>query len=261
MDTSLTAKTALITGGSLGLGLAMAKHFYGAGANVAILARRPEPLVEAAAEIAAQDGDGEVAYFPCDVTDPNAVIATHKAVVERFGQVDILVNNAGQSAAKPFTEITDAEWQADLDLKLMAAVRLTRLVWPAMQEQKWGRVINLLNVYAKTPDANTAPTSISRAAGMALTKVLSAEGAADNILVNALLIGFLESDQIRRRHVASGSNDSLEDFIAKAGERLPMGRMGRAEECADLALFLASERGSYITGCAINMDGGLSKVV
>lgn len=261
MDTSLTAKTALITGGSLGLGLAMAKHFYGAGANVAILARRPEPLVEAAAEIAAQDGDGEVAYFPCDVTDANAVIATHKAVVKRFGQVDILVNNAGQSAAKPFTQITDAEWQADLDLKLMAAVRLTRLVWPAMQEQKWGRVINLLNVYAKTPDANTAPTSISRAAGMALTKVLSAEGAADNILVNALLIGFLESDQIRRRHVASGSNDSLEDFIAKAGERLPMGRMGRAEECADLALFLASERGSYITGCAINMDGGLSKVV
>ena len=261
MDTSLTAKTALITGGSLGLGLAMAKHFYSAGANVAILARRPEPLVEAAAEIAAQDGEGDVAYFPCDVTDPSAVIAAHKAVVERFGPVDILVNNAGQSAAKPFTQITDAEWQADLDLKLMAAVRLTRLVWPAMQEQKWGRVINLLNVYAKTPDANTAPTSISRAAGMALTKVLSAEGAADNILVNALLIGFLESDQIRRRHVASGSNDSLEDFIAKAGERLPMGRMGRAEECADLALFLASERGSYITGCAINMDGGLSKVV
>lgn len=261
MDTSLTAKTALITGGSLGLGLAMAKHFYSAGANVAILARRPEPLVEAAAEIAAQEGEGDVAYFPCDVTDPSVVIATHKAVVKRFGAVDILVNNAGQSAAKPFIQITDEEWQADLDLKLMAAVRLTRLVWPAMQEQKWGRVINLLNVYAKTPDANTAPTSISRAAGMALTKVLSAEGAADNILVNALLIGFIESDQIRRRHVASGSNDSLDDFIAKAGERLPMGRMGRAEECADLALFLASERGSYITGCAINMDGGLSKVV
>ena len=261
MDTSLTNKTALITGGSLGLGLAMAKHFYSAGANVAILARRPEPLIEAAAEIAEQDGDGNVAYFACDVTDPTAVIATHNGVVERFGPVDILVNNAGQSAAKPFSQITDEEWQADLDLKLMAAIRLTRLVWPNMQAQQWGRVLNLLNVYAKTPDANTAPTSISRAAGMALTKVLSAEGAADNILVNALLIGFLESDQIRRRHDASGSNDSLEEFIAKAGERLPMGRMGRAEECADLALFLASERGSYITGCAINMDGGLSKVV
>ncbi|MEC7955719.1 MAG: SDR family oxidoreductase [Pseudomonadota bacterium] len=261
MDTSLNNRTAIITGGSLGLGLAMAKHFYSAGAKVAILARRPEPLEQAAHDIAQQPGNGEVACFACDVTDPKAVVATHKAVVEHFGAVDILVNNAGQSAAKPFTQISDEEWQADLDLKLMAAVRLTRLVWPAMQAQKWGRVINLLNVYAKTPDANTAPTSISRAAGMALTKVLSAEGAADNILVNALLIGFLESDQIRRRHVASGSNDSLEEFIAKAGERLPMGRMGRAEECADLALFLASERGSYITGCAINMDGGLSKVV
>ena len=261
MDTSLNSRTTIITGGSLGLGLAMAKHFYSAGAKVAILARRPEPLEQAASDIAQQPGTGEVAHFACDVTDPEAVIATHKAVVERFGAVDILVNNAGQSAAKPFTQISDEEWQADLDLKLMAAVRLTRLVWPGMQAQKWGRVLNLLNVYAKTPDANTAPTSISRAAGMALTKVLSAEGAADNILVNALLIGFLESDQIRRRHVASGSNDSLEEFIAKAGERLPMGRMGRAEECADLALFLASERGSYITGCAINMDGGLSKVV
>ena len=261
MDTSLNNKTAIITGGSLGLGLAMAKHFYTAGANVAILARRPEPLKKAAAEIAQENGDGEVAHFACDVTDPQAVIATHQAVIERFEPVDILVNNAGQSAAKPFSQISDEEWQADLDLKLMAAVRLTRLVWPSMQARKWGRVINLLNVYAKTPDANTAPTSISRAAGMALTKVLSAEGAADNILVNALLIGFLESDQIRRRHEASGSNDSLEEFIAKAGERLPMGRMGRAEECADLALFLASERGSYITGCAINMDGGLSKVV
>ncbi|NCF34153.1 MAG: SDR family oxidoreductase [Proteobacteria bacterium] len=261
MDTSLNNKTAIITGGSLGLGLAMAKHFYAAGANVAILARRMEPLEKAAAEIAQENSDGAVAHFACDVTDPKAVIATHQAVIERFGPVDILVNNAGQSAAKPFSQISDEEWQADLDLKLMAAVRLTRLVWPNMQERKWGRVINLLNVYAKTPDANTAPTSISRAAGMALTKVLSAEGAADNILVNALLIGFLESDQIRRRHEASGSNDSLDDCIAKAGERLPMGRMGRAEQCADLALFLASERGSYITGCAINMDGGLSKVV
>jgi len=122
-------------------------------------------------------------------------------------------------------------------------------------------VINLLNVYAKLPDAGTAPTSISRAAGMALTKVLSAEGAADNILVNAMLIGFIESDQIRRRHETSDSNVSLEDFIAKAGKGLPMGRMGKAEEAADLALFLASDRASYITGCAINMDGGLSKAL
>lgn len=267
MDTSLNGRVALITGGSKGLGLAMAKAYYLAGAKVAILARDAKALSNAEDEISKLSvsdnvsANNAIASFVCDVTDPQGIIATHKEVVGSLGNIDILVNNAGQSAAKPFIQITDEEWQADLDLKLMAAVRLTRLVWPHMSEQKWGRVINLLNVYAKLPDAGTAPTSISRAAGMALTKVLSAEGAADNILVNAMLIGFIESDQIRRRHEASGSNASLEEFIAKAGKGLPMGRMGKAEEAADLALFLASERASYLTGCAINMDGGLSKAL
>lgn len=267
MDTSLNGKVALITGGSKGLGLAMAKAFYSHGAKVALLARGAQDLATAEAEIRAVEvsdlyrASADVATFVCDVTDAEAIDSTHRAAVSQLGSVDILVNNAGQSAAKPFLKITDEEWQKDLDLKLMAAVRLTRLVWPTMAERQWGRVINLLNVYAKLPDAGTAPTSISRAAGMALTKVLSAEGASNNILVNAMLIGFIESDQIRRQHQASESPLSLQDFIAKAGERLPMKRMGHAEEAADLALFLASERSSYVTGCAINMDGGLSKAL
>ena len=267
VDTSLNGRTALITGASKGLGLATAKAFYSHGAKVVLLARGAADLDAAKAEIRhltvadAHRDSADVAAFVCDVTDAKAIAATHQQAVDRFGPVDILVNNAGQSAAKPFLNITDDEWQADLDLKLMAAVRLSRLVWPNMAERQWGRIINLLNVYAKLPDAGTAPTSISRAAGMALTKVLSAEGAADNILVNAMLIGFIESDQIRRQHDASDGSLSLDEFIAKAGQRLPMKRMGRAEEAADLALFLASERASYLTGCAINMDGGLSKAV
>ena len=260
MDTNLTGKTALITGGSLGLGKAMAQTFYSEGANVAILARRQGPLDEAAAEISATEG-GQVAAIACDVTDPSSIRDAHTAVVAQFGGIDILVNNAGQSATKPFAEISDEDWQNDIDLKLMAAVRMTRLVWPHMEQQRWGRVINLLNVYAKTPDARTAPTSVTRAAGMALTKVLSAEGTPHNILVNAMLIGFIRSDQIRRMHEASGANGSLDEYVAKFGERFPMGRIGEAQECANLALFLASEASSYITGCAINMDGGLCKVV
>ena len=263
MDLKLTGRTALITGASLGLGKAMATSFFQAGAQVAILARRQGPLDEAVAEIAAleHESGGAVAGFVCDVADADAIAATHAEVVGKFGGVDILVNNAGKSAAKPFMEITDEEWQDDLDLKFMAAIRLARLVWPHMEEQKWGRIVNLLNTMAKAPDARTAPTSVTRAAGMALTKVLANEGAPNNILVNALLIGFIKSDQVRRMHEASGQNVSLEDFMAKAGERLPMGRMGEAEECANLAHFLVSEAGSYVTGCAINMDGGLSKVV
>ena len=267
MDTSLHGKIALITGGSKGLGFATAKAYFNHGAKVALLARGADEL--AAAAVALHEltlaekyrASADVATFVCDVTDPEAVTRVHRDVVNTLGDVDILVNNAGQSAAKPFLKITDAEWKADLDLKLMAAIRLTRLVWPGMVQRQWGRVINLLNVYAKLPDAGTAPTSISRAAGMALTKVLSAEGAPDNILVNAMLIGLIKSDQIRRQHAASDSSLSLEEFIAKAGARLPMKRMGRAEEAANLALFLASDAGSYVTGCAINMDGGLSRAV
>ena len=260
MDTSLNGKTALITGGSLGLGLAMAKSFYSEGAKVAIIARRQEPIDEAVEDILKLSGGGSILGLSCDVTDADSVSSMHSQITNELGDIDILVNNAGQAAGKPFHLITDEEWQADLDLKLMAAIRLSRLVWSGMEAKKWGRIINLLNVFAKTPDANTAPTSISRAAGMALTKVLSAEGAPNNILVNALLIGSIKSDQIVRRYNNLNPEETFDEFVAKAGSRLPMGRMGEAEECANTALFLASNASSYLTGCAINMDGGLCKV-
>ena len=154
-------------------------------------------------------------------------------------------------------------WQADLDLKLFAAIRLTRLAWPQMQERRWGRVINVLNIGAKAPRAASAPTSVSRAAGMALTKVLAGEGAAHNILVNALLVGLIESDQWVRRHASQGQNETLEGFMQSLAQRsnVPLGRMGRAEEFANAACFLASDAAGYITGTAINVDGGSSPVV
>ena len=262
MDTNLTDRTALITGGSLGLGLAMAEAFYREGARVAIVARRADPLVEACEKIGAAEARSSSAVkgYACDVADASALEEMVTHVRADFGAVDILVNNAGHAAAKRFPEVTDAEWQADIDLKLFASIRLARLCWPHMQEQGWGRIINLLNVFAKTPDAGTAPTSVTRAAGLALTKVLANEGAPHNILVNAMLIGLIRSDQIQRRFDAAETDQSFAEFVAAAGARLPMGRMGEPHEAANLALFLASEAGSYVTGCAINMDGGLSKV-
>ena len=263
MHVDLAGRTAIITGGSLGLGLAMAESFYRAGARVALLARREGPLEAARARLLASNAPASaaVATVVCDVADAAQINAAHAIVVETLGPVDILVNNAGKAATRPFETITDADWQADLDLKLFAAIRLSRLVWPHMKTQRWGRIINLLNVAAKAPGANTAPTSVSRAAGMALSKVLANEGAPHNILVNAMLIGFIKSDQIRRRWEAGDGTQSFEAFVAAQGARLPMGRMGEAEEAANLALFLASDAASYVTGCAINMDGGLSQVV
>lgn len=260
MDHRLDGRTALVTGASLGLGRAMATAFYQAGAKVALLARRADPLEEARAAIAAEPG-GAVNAYVCDVTDAAQIEATHAQVVRELGAVDILVNNAGQSQTGAFEDITDAIWQADLDLKLFAAIRFARLTFPGMKARRWGRIINILNTAAKAPPPGSAPTSVSRAAGMALTKVLSGEGAPHNVLVNALMIGSIKSGQIRRAWEASGSNAPFDDFVADAGKRLPMGRMGEAEECANVALFLASDAASYLTGCAINMDGGVSRVV
>jgi NAD(P)-dependent dehydrogenase (short-subunit alcohol dehydrogenase family) len=181
--------------------------------------------------------------------------------VAELAPVDILVNNAGTSAARPFLESTDEDWQHDIDLKLMAAVRLSRLCVPAMQEQRWGRIINVLNAAAKAPGPRSAPTSVSRAAGMALTKVLAAELASQGILVNALNTGLLVTDQWARLHQERGPEMSYDDFIAHTGRAIPAGRMGDPTEFANLACFLASDRASYVTGTAINIDGGLAPVV
>jgi 3-oxoacyl-[acyl-carrier protein] reductase len=258
MEIKLTGKKALITGGSKGLGLAIAATFAEAGADVAIMARRQGPLDEAVATFGPRQGQ-QVLAVACDVRRAEDIAVGFGQVAKAFGGVDILVNNAGTSNAHPFETVTDAQWQEDIDLKLFAAIRLTRLAWPHMKERKWGRVINVLNIGAKAPRPASAPTSVTRAAGMALTKVLAGEGAPLGILVNALLVGFIESDQWVQRAAKAGV--PLADFLAKMAKEIPMGRVGTAQEFANAACFLASDAASYITGTAINVDGDRSPVV
>jgi len=260
MEIRLDGRSAVITGGSKGLGLAMAEKFASSGADVAILARSPETLAEARQKIAA-NAKGKVAAVACDVSKAADIRKTFDQVMSEFGKVDIFVNNAGQSTRGPSETITDEMWQADLDLKLFAQIRFCRLLFPQMKQRRWGRIISVLNIGAKAPGADSAPTSVSRAAQMAFTKALSQEGAPHNVLVNSLHVGVIVSDQIVRRHQREGANVSLEEFIAQAGRAVPLGRMGRAEEFANVACFLASDAASYVTGCAINVDGGRSPVV
>jgi NAD(P)-dependent dehydrogenase (short-subunit alcohol dehydrogenase family) len=263
MDIRLDGKTALITGGSEGLGRATGRKLAESGANVALVARDPGKLEDAVGEIsdAVAGTQVRVESVSCDVTDPAQIQNAWDSVTGSLGQVDILVNNAGATAIGPFLEITDEMWQADLDLKLLAAIRFARLAMPGMADRKWGRIINVLAGAAKTPGPRSAPTSVSRAAGMALTKVLAGEGAPDNILVNALLVGIIRSGQHERRHQANAPDKSFEDFIAPQEKQVPLGRIGDAEEFANLACFLVSDAASYVTGCAINIDGGRSPVV
>src|SRR5438552_14747468 len=259
MQITMKDRVAVVAGGSKGIGIAVARRFAESGAKVAILARGAAELKEAREQIA-KDGL-QVHDYVCDVSRVLDISAAYERIVNDHGKVDILVNNAGTSRAMPFETVTDENWQEDLDQKLFAAIRLSRLVWPGMKQRKWGRIINVLNIGAKAPAAASTPTSVSRAAGMALTKAMSNEGAAHNILVNAMLVGLIVSDQWVKRHSQKAPDTDFDAFTRALAKGVPLGRIGTAEEFANLACFLASDQGSYITGTAINVDGGRSPVV
>jgi 3-oxoacyl-[acyl-carrier protein] reductase len=258
MDISLAGRTAVVTGGSKGIGFAIATRFAASGADVAIVARGREARDDAVKAIGSS-ARGKVVGIQGDVAVAADVRRAYDEAMKALGKIDIVVNNAGTSNTSPFDKLTDEVLQQDFDQKLFAAIRLTRLVWPQMKERRWGRIINVLNIGAKAPRGGSAPTSITRAAGMALTKVLSHEGAPHNVLVNAMLVGFIEADQ--HVQMAAKMGIPLQDYVSARAKDIPLGRIGRAEEFANLACFLVSDAGSYITGTAINVDGGRSPVV
>ena len=256
MDIRLNGKTALITGGSRGLGQAMAERFAEAGARVAIIARRPDVLEEARQSIEKRAKD-KVAAFSYDLTDAAACQAAHAETVSALGPVDILVNNVGGHRSLPFLDADVEQFEADMTIKLYPAIRLAQLVIPQMREQKWGRILNTLATAARHPPAQSLPTSATRAAGLAFTKALANEFGQDGILVNAMLVGIIESEQIHNNIAKAPNPDEIREMLIN---RIPLGRLGKAEEFANMACFLASENASYINGCAINVDGGMSPV-
>lgn len=260
MDLGLRGQVALITGGSEGIGRATAEELAREGARVAICARRADVLQQAAAAIGAATG-AEVLAVPADVTSADELARCIQNVTAQLGPITLLVNNAGGHAAGGLEAIDDAAWYADLDLKLMAAVRACRLVAPGMRAAGGGRIVNITAIFGKHPSANSLPTSVSRAAGIALTKSLSKELAKDNILVNTICIGLIKSAQMARMAQGRAPGAPLEDAYANMGKAIPLGRMGEASEVAGLIAFLLSARGSYITGTAINVDGGTSSAV
>ena len=265
MDLGLKDKVAIVTGGSQGIGKAVAWRLAYEGAKVAICARRVDVLEQAAEEIRVKT-EGVVLPIQADVTIPQNIERVVNTTSEHFGRIDILVNNAGVAAAQPFESVTEEEWHADFDLKLWAAIRFARATIPHMRRVGGGRIINVTNLHAKAPGPNSMPTSVTRAAGVAVTKVLSKELAKDNILVNTVCIGLIRSGQHERGyHRAKEHNPelTLDGYYQQMAQSrdVPLGRVGEAEEAGDVIAFLASERASYLTGIAANIDGGASPVV
>lgn len=259
MDLQLKGKVFLITGGSSGLGKALAGQLVREGARgVAIMARDGERLAVTAGAL--REIGGDVLELAGDVRSVEDLGRFVESATDRWGRIDGLANNAGELAAGSFADHDDDVWEQDIALKLMGAVRLTRLALPALRESR-GAVLNTLAISGKAPDAFTTPTSVSRAAGLALTKALSRELAVHGIRVNAVLIGVIESGQLERYAAAAGLTPQAYYARMVTDSNIPLGRVGRPEEFAQLASFLLSARASYVTGTAINLDGGLCPVV
>ncbi|KIH71719.1 SDR family NAD(P)-dependent oxidoreductase [Salinicoccus roseus] len=252
MDFGYEGKVAVITGSSKGIGRKTAEQMVKLGAKVMLVARGEAGLKEAKEEISRF---GEVDYVVADVKEDAAASQIVEQTVEKFGRLDVLINNAGGSFAKPFEEVSVSDWEQDLDLKLMAAVRISNAALPHLKKQG-GAILNLTAVLGKTPPASSLPTSVSRAAGMAMTKAMSKDLGKYGIRVNTVCIGLIRSEQIEEKWKSEAPDLTWEEYSRLDKHDVPLGRIGDTEEAANVITFLCSDLASYVSGDAVNIDGG-----
>jgi len=270
MDLGLTNRIALVTGASKGIGAAIAHELAREGADVAICARDPAVLDETARQLAALGR--QVIAVSADLATGAGVQAVVDATLARFGRVDILVNNVGGAGGPGgFMNLRDEHWQLAWDLNVMAAVRFSRALIPGMVDRRWGRIINIASTSAREPDTVVVHYNCAKAGLLALSKTLANAYAKDGVLVNCVLPGLtrtpaVESSAAKRLKEQGVDVDGMtaDDLVNRyyiPRRPLPVGRIGQPEDLAAIVVFLASERASWITGTAINVDGGWVKSI
>lgn len=260
MKLGLAGRTALVTGGSAGIGKAAALTLAQEGAAVVIASRSKSKLDEACSEIADKT-DAVVRAETCDVTDLDALRKLVADVEAESGSLDILINNAGGPPPGVLSTTSVEDWEAAWRLSLMSAVVATQEALPPMRSRKWGRIVSITSVVAQEPSPGMVLSATYRAGVAAFTKAIAAEAAADGVTVNAVLPSAVLTDRARFLIGKQAEQDgvSFEDALAKTESGLPMNRFATSEEMGSLIAFLCSENAGYISGRNVVIDGCVTK--
>ncbi|GAB2549001.1 SDR family oxidoreductase [Gracilibacillus alcaliphilus] len=263
MDLHLKGKSVIVTAASKGLGKAIAKKFAEEGAYVLISSRSEQDLQKTQQEIRKETGNDHIEYIVCDMKDVNAIQQMVVRAAQLYGGIDILINNAGGPPPGNFDQVSDNDWQHAFELNLLSFVRTIREVLPYMRKQKQGHIVNLTSSSIKQPIDDLILSNVYRTGLTGLAKSLSQELAADNILINTVGPGRIETGRVQEldRVKAENSGMSYEEVKHTAEESIPLKRYGAPEEFANVVVFLCSDANSYITGQALLVDGGMVKAL
>lgn len=258
MDLGLKGRVAIVTGGSQGIGKAVANGLAAEGTTLVLGARNGAVLQALAEEIKAKY-EVPVLAQSTDITKPGDIENLVAQAIETYGRIDILINNGGGPPATRFDNTTIEAWHQAFELILMSVVHSCRTVIPHMQAQRWGRIVNITSISVKQPIDSMILSNSIRAGVIGLAKSLANELGRDNILVNNVCPGHTLTDRLQELiDVRSGSGITAEQVVSMWQE-IPVARLGKPEEIADYIVFLASERASYITGTTLAVDGGRLK--
>jgi 3-oxoacyl-[acyl-carrier protein] reductase len=251
MDLGIKGKVAIVTGGSQGIGAASATLLAQEGAKVVISARREKELAEAAARIRAEAGV-DVLGVPTDCTKEEDVGNLVRKTVDRHGHIDILVNSIGSAKAGDFLKLNDSDWEQSLALKLMGQIRVARAVYPHMEKQGWGRIVNVIGTHALLAEAHAMPAGVANAGLLNFTRALAELGGPKGVLVNAVSPGTVNTARLKYL---------LDQGVQYDLKTITLGRFAEATEIANAIVFLASARASYCCGSVLSVDGGQIKTI